>query len=330
MTLVTFLLCCLVSTLTGTAFGTAATVGVICVAMASSMGIPPVLTGGAVLAGSYFGDRCSPMSTSALLVSELTKTDIFSNIGRMVKTSAVPFVISCAVYFILGLALDVTDSSVDVASVFGTHFSLSPIVLIPVAVIIVLSAFRVSVKIAMALSIAAGFVTTLVTQNVTVFGLLKAMLVGFHPEDAELARPLEGGGIVSMARVFCIVCLSSCYSGIFEETGLLDGIRGYIGILAKKLTPFGATLVTSVVCGMIACNQTLCIMLCDRLCGGLYESDSDRALALENTAVVTAPLIPWSIAGGVPLASVGAPISGMALAVYLWILPLWQFRRRKV
>jgi len=148
-------------------------------------------------------------------------------------------------------------------------------------------------------------------------------VLGFHPGDAELARLLEGGGIVSMVRVFCIVCLSSCYAGIFEETGFLDGIRKYIGSLGQKLTPFGATLVTSVVCGMIACNQTLCIMLTEQLCGRLFESDSDRAATLENTAVVTAPLIPWSIAGGVPLASVGAPVSGMAFAVYLWVLPLW-------
>ena len=74
MLLASFLLCCLISFLTGTSFGSAATIGVICMTMANSMGIPPFLTGGAILAGIFFGDRCSPVSTSALLVSELTKT----------------------------------------------------------------------------------------------------------------------------------------------------------------------------------------------------------------------------------------------------------------
>lgn len=77
MLLASFLLCCLISFLTGTSFGSAATIGVICMTMANSMGIPPFLTGGAILAGIFFGDRCSPVSTSALLVSELTKTDLF-------------------------------------------------------------------------------------------------------------------------------------------------------------------------------------------------------------------------------------------------------------
>lgn len=83
--LASFLLCSLVSFLTGTAFGTAATMGVICMTMAKSMNVSDVLAGGAILAGIYFGDRCSPVSTSALLVSELTKTDLYENLKGMAK-----------------------------------------------------------------------------------------------------------------------------------------------------------------------------------------------------------------------------------------------------
>ena len=67
-----FLLCGLISMLMGTSFGTAATMGVICMTMTNSMHIPAVYAGGAILAGVYIGDRCSPMSTSALLVATIT------------------------------------------------------------------------------------------------------------------------------------------------------------------------------------------------------------------------------------------------------------------
>ena len=70
--LLAFLLCTAMSFLTGTSFGTAATVGTICMTMAAAMGLSPVLAAGTILSGSFFGDRCSPMSTSALLVSALT------------------------------------------------------------------------------------------------------------------------------------------------------------------------------------------------------------------------------------------------------------------
>ena len=43
--LIAFLLNCAVSVLTGTAFGTAATMGVICMAMASAMGVSPFFCG---------------------------------------------------------------------------------------------------------------------------------------------------------------------------------------------------------------------------------------------------------------------------------------------
>ena len=105
--LMTFLLNCGVSMLTGTAFGTAATMGTICVSVGISMGMDPVLLGGAMLSGVYFGDRCSPVSTSALLVSELTETNIYDNIKRMLKTALVPFLLSCGVYAALGMVKSV-------------------------------------------------------------------------------------------------------------------------------------------------------------------------------------------------------------------------------
>ena len=50
--LMTFLLNCGVSALLGTAFGTSATIGVICATMGRSMGIDMVFIGGAVLSGA--------------------------------------------------------------------------------------------------------------------------------------------------------------------------------------------------------------------------------------------------------------------------------------
>ena len=56
--------------------------------MANTMQMDPVWIGGAILAGAFFGDRCSPISTSALLVCTLTDTDLFQNIRRMCLVAA--------------------------------------------------------------------------------------------------------------------------------------------------------------------------------------------------------------------------------------------------
>lgn len=73
-----FLLCSAMSVLVGSSFASAATMGTICMSLGLSMQANPVMLGGAILAGVYVGDRCSPVSTSALLVKQLTHTNLFN------------------------------------------------------------------------------------------------------------------------------------------------------------------------------------------------------------------------------------------------------------
>ena len=325
--LMTFLLNSVVSVLTGTSFGTAATMGVICAAIGTAMGVSPFLTGGAVLSGAFFGDRCSPVSTSALLVAAVTKTDIYDNIRRMVRTAFVPFLLASGVYAAIGLSLPRDGSVMDLNVLFSRSFRLHWTALIPAAVILVLAAFRVKVKLAMSLSILASIPLCLILQGLSPLDILRAAVSGFTPADAEVARMVSGGGIVSMLRVGCIVCLSSAYSGIFQKTGMLDRAKRLVGALAGKTNAYTASLVTSVLTGMIACNQTLTILLTEQLCRGEYSEKETLAIDLEDSAVVTAPLIPWSIAGAVPLAAVGAPSAAVLAAFYLILLPLWRLAR---
>lgn len=108
-----------------------------------------------------------------------------------------------------------------------------------------------------------------------------------------------------MIRVILIVCISSSYSGIFQETGLLDARIG----LSLRWRSTSACLVRLWsrlwLRARLPGNQTLSIMLTDQLCGNLENDEQRKVINLEDTAVVVAPLIPWSIAGAVPLASVG-------------------------
>ncbi|MBQ3283025.1 MAG: sodium:proton antiporter, partial [Atopobiaceae bacterium] len=89
--------------LMGSSFGTAATMGVICMAIGTAMGVSPALMGGAILSGRFFGDRCSPMSSSAALVATLTKTKVFDNVQRMIRTGMAPLMATILVYALLGM-----------------------------------------------------------------------------------------------------------------------------------------------------------------------------------------------------------------------------------
>ncbi len=161
-------------------------------------------------------------------------------------------------------------------------------------------------------------------QHTAAAELPSLLFFGYHAADPQLAAMLDGGGILSMARVAAIVCLSSSYSGILQRTGLLDRAKRSIDALAQRTTPYAAMLCTSIGAAVVACNQTLAILLTHQLCARPDRDQAETALQLEDTAVVIAPLVPWSIAGAVPLASIGAPTSALLFACYLYLIPLWR------
>lgn len=323
--LASFLLCALVSALTGTSFGTAATIGVICMTIANSMNIPPMYSGGAIMAGAYFGDRCSPMSTSALLVAAITKTDIFTNCRLMVKTAMIPFVLTCAVYAAMGLLFQDGSAHHDAAGLFRQAFTLSWITLIPAALVIILSARHVDVKLIMIASTAAAAAIAVGTQQMNPLEVLRVCLLGFHPADPDLARLASGGGIVSMADVVAIICISSSYAGMFSGTGFLEAIQTHMTVLSQRITPFGTIIATSIITSIISCNQTLATMLTHQLCQSVEPDPQRLAIHLENTVIIISALIPWSIACSAFLAIIDAPLASVPLACYLYFIPLWNF-----
>ena len=322
--LCTFLLCSSMSFLTGTSFGTASTMGVICMLISNAADLSPFLTGGAILSGSFFGDRCSPMSSSAQLICSLTRTDIYQNIKLMCRSSAVPLAATCILYVVLASGSS-APADRELLDLFRTNFSLHWAAMLPAVLILVLSLLRVDVKYAMAASIAAGAAVALFVQGTSPLVLLRCFLNGYEAQDGtRLAQLLNGGGIRSMVKVGIIVLISASYSGIFSHTCLLSGVKHALLRSARRLTPFGTVLVTSVLSCAVSCNQSLATILTCQMCDGLYPKKEKLALALEDTAILIAALIPWGIAGTVPVAAIGAPMGCMFYAFYLYLVPLWN------
>ena len=319
----TFLLNAAVSALIGTSFGTAATIGVICATMGAAMGVNPVIVGGAVLSGVFWGDRCSPLSTSALLVAELTKTDIYDNIKQMIKTSAVPTALTIIIYAVIGLFLGNNGNIINLDELFRTEFVFHIVTLLPAVTIIALTAFKVNVKKAMLASILISVPVCCFIQSISAAEIFNIIIGGYTAKNPELDNIISGGGILSMVRVICIVCISSSYSGLFRKTGLLDGVKRLINKLYTVSNSFISTLVPALLASLIACNQTLAILLTHQMCDNIHTDNRRFSISLEDTAVVTAALVPWSIASGTPLTSIGAPSTSIAFAFYLMILPLW-------
>lgn len=320
-----FVLCSFVSFLMGTAFGTASTVGVICMIISQINHIHPVITAGAVVSGIFFGDRCSPMSSSASLVASLTGTNLYDNLKNMFLTSVIPFIATCALYQLLSGNTGATGTAGELIEEFPKLFRLDWYVILPAAIILILCCFRLDVKLVMAISVILSVLLCRFVQNIPMQDMAGYMLTGYRStSNSPLAPILTGGGLSSMISVGLIVSISSSYLGLLDKTGLLENLQKAIRSLSGKLGFFSAACLGSLITSAFSCNQTLASMLTYELCRKNYTSKAHLALDLEDSVILLAGLIPWSIAGSAPLAMIGAGIESLFFAFYLYMIPLYR------
>lgn len=324
-----FVLSAVMSILTGTAFGTVSTMGTVLMIIAAANGADPVQTAGAVLSGAYLGDRASPMSSSARLICECSGTDYYENIGRWVKTGAVPILLCAAGYALFGSAAGGANAAAAVEGLSGA-FRLHPVLAVPAVLILLLSVFRVNVRVNMGVSAAVAAVLGMTVQGLTPAALLKSAVFGFSMQnDGAVAAMMDGGGIQSMLRAGLIVMFSSAYIGIFEQTEMLGGAKEKLAQLSEKTGLFPTTLLVGIGASAVACNQTLALLLTDELCASGYKDPHQFAEDLANSTTLVPALIPWNIACAIPLGVLGVGAGALAWGFYIWLSPLCQLVWRR-
>lgn len=326
-----FLLSTMMSSLIGTSFGTASIMGVVLIILAELNGVNLVMTAGAVLSGAYFGDRTSPMSSSARLVCDITHTDYYENIGMWLQTVAIPYGLSIAAYVVFCRIELAQSVNTDFLQEFHSYFNLSWVLILPALTLIVLSVFKVNVRLNMLLSVLLACVLCIVNQGSSILMVLNTLMFGYSiSSQGQLGSMIAGGGIISMVRAGAIVLIASSYVGIFEGTNMLSRVETASAAINKKIGAYATTLLMGTLTSMVACNQTLAIMMTNLLCHKHYASSKRLAMDIANTTVLISGIIPWSIACAVPLAIMNVDSSAIIYAFFLYLTPLWNLMIAKV
>lgn len=324
-----FVLNAALSLLIGTAFGTSATMGVITMSICIAAGADPMLAGGAVLAGCYVGDRNSPVSSSASLVAVVTKTDLYQNVRLMLFSAAIPFVLSCLIYFGFGVSQTYQEIHMALGEQFAQEFVMSWWSAVPAIILLGLIFAKLDIKKSISISVLSALVLAFVLQERGIEEILNTLFSGYVSKNLSLSKMLNGGGFLSMVPVVIIICISCTYSGLFEGTALIDTLKNGVEKISKKSTPFTAILLTAITTALISCNQVLTVILTKQLCANIQPDKQKMAIDLENSSILIPALIPWSIAGAVPIATVGAPVSSVLGAFFIYLVPLYWLVREK-
>ena len=331
--LFSFLLPMGVSYLIGTSFGTSATIGAVMMTLCSMSGADPLLTAGAVMSGIFFGDRASPASSCAHLNAYLTGTEIYRNVKLMLRDCIPATLITIGLYTVLSFLNPLKSVDTHILSGLREQFVLTPLLLIPAAIILIAPLVRMNIKAAMGISILCASLLAVFIQKMPVLQVLRILLTGFEAEG-ELRALLSGGGVTSMVHSCIMIMISATYSGIFNGTHMLSGAENMLERLSRKLSPFRITALTSLPLIMFSCNQTLALMLHSSLIRPLYEkkgiSRDQMMLDLSNTTVVFSALIPWCLAASMPLEVLHVSPACLPLAFYLYVPALVALGREKL
>lgn len=306
--LTAFLLCSLVSMAIGTAIGTVSTIGLALVSIGLGLEMPLPLVAGAIISGSYFGDRMSPVSSITIMTAHSAEAELYDVVKHMIYTVIPPYLIAAGLYWILGLKYSPgAGTSEQVATLmanFQEHFVISPVLLIPPLLIIILAYKRIPTVPNLVISI-----FTTLALGMTVAGqsgtfLLKTMFYGYKSGTGNVVidQLLTRGGMMGMMELITMIILAALLGGLFEGTGMLRVIlEKLMGSVKTGGQLILATMVASLVTAMLGCNQLFAVFLPGKMLKGKYDelgiSRKDLARALGDSGLILSPMIPWNING---------------------------------
>ncbi|MCL2496861.1 MAG: Na+/H+ antiporter NhaC family protein, partial [Clostridiales bacterium] len=161
-----FLLPSLISMLLGTSFGTVGTIGVILMVLARGGGVDPYITAGAIISGSFVGDRCSPMASLMYLLSSVTETDVQANIKMLVKTTLLPFALAAALFLLVSLSHPLLAGQSTLRQDISDNFRIGFLSFLPAIIIITLAALKLNVKISLLASAVCAALLAVYTQGI--------------------------------------------------------------------------------------------------------------------------------------------------------------------
>src|SRR5690554_4246627 len=179
-----FFVTAIVSTFTGTSFGSAGTIGVAIMDIAAALGVPLPIAAGAVISGSVFGDKLSPFSDTTILAPVAAGAELYEHIKHMLYTTVPASLVAIVVYLIVGFTIPTSTMATaeSVNMLLGqleSLFSWNVLLLIP-PVIIFYGAIRKRPTVPYMLfsSVVAG-ILAIIFQGFSIKATMDAIINGF-------------------------------------------------------------------------------------------------------------------------------------------------------
>lgn len=314
------------STLTGTSWGSAGTIGVVLMGIGVSVGADLAIVAGAVIGGALFGDKLSPLSDTTNFAAIGADVPLFEHIRAMLWTTVPSSLIALLVYSAVGLAadLDTAGRSKDIQAFLdglSGIFEYSPLLLIPPAIVLWGSIRRWPTLPVLMTSTLAAMLLALLLQPFATGDVFAALTTGFRlamAGDAQVpdaVRSLvERGGLYSMREAIFVAFLVFLFVGAIDLLDTMPRVVGRVfafarGQAATVLAALGAAAVTNA----MTSNQSATSFIVGDAFGRRFDSLAipRRVLSrsIEDTGTMIESLIPWHPTALFMMATLGVSVA---------------------
>ncbi|KAB2443627.1 Na+/H+ antiporter NhaC [Bacillus luti] len=325
-----FVVTALISTFTGTSWGSAGTVGVAIMGIAMVQGVSLPITAGAVVAGAFFGDKLSPLSDTTNLSPVVAGSNLYEHIRHLLYTTIPASLIGLVVYFIVGKST-YTSNAFDkgkieaMTSALTAMFHWNVLLIVPILIVLIGSIKKYPTIPIMIISSITAIILGVVVQSMslengflaTVQGFNVSMVTagGFDPAATPEAvqNLLNRGGMNSMMQTTLIAFCSFAFAGVISKIGCLEVV---LEKLNEKVKSTGSLVLTTVLSCIIMAITTGSSYLAILIPGELFkDAYAQRGLhpknlsrTLEDSGSIVVSLVPWSMAGVYMSSTLGVPV----------------------
>ena len=302
----TFVMCCIMSVIMGTSWGTLGTVGIAMMGVGAGLGVNPAITAGAVVSGAWFGDKMSPMSDSTIMCSTITETYIMDHIKAMMQTTILAAVVSLVIY--LGIGIGISGNSYDASTVDSImnglkgmfHINLIPV--IPIVVVIVMILMKKGTIVSMMSGTVVAILIAVFYQGYSVADMGTFLYSGFtcDTKNEILISLLNRGGMTSMLSLLAVFVGGLGLGGILDKTGMLEPI--FLYITEKYKSPRGIMLMAwcaTLLCILVIADNNFAFVMVATLFGSAFQKynlkSQNLSRILEDVGTLGSALVPWNV-----------------------------------
>lgn len=345
----TMLICLVVAFAIGS-WGTVGTIGLAFMGIGLALKVPAPLTAGAIVSGSYMGEVISPLSDATNLASASVGESVLPVVKKMLPAAMTAGVISFVIFAAQGLRL---SPSVDADSLveqnirpllesLHSQFRISPLCLLPAAVIIFCIILRIPAIPSMLSGALAGMLTAIFLQGKGAGDVFSCACSGYVSASGNdtVDQLLSAGGLDGMLEPVSIILLAMAFGGIMIRSRQMEAlVRPVSEHLRTAGSLSAAAVITCALMNIILPDQYLAISMPGQMYAGSFDrkhlSRSQLGAVILGGGAVTSPLVPWNTCGIYCMSILSVhPLVYAPCAYFSLILPavtvlFWALQGRK-